>query len=72
MTITPNYILIELPKGKNCAQFYISGTGYLCCRQPHIMCLSENSLIDYGITHDRQIGEIVCIDGVDYLHLHRN
>lgn len=44
-----------VPVPTNAREFYISGTGYLCCRQPVRMVLTEHPVTDHGIRDARQI-----------------
>lgn len=55
-----NFILI--PTNKEYSNYYISGTGYLCCEIPWThrkRCISENPLIDWGVTDTKQIEGVI-------------
>jgi hypothetical protein len=44
-----------VPVPREARDFYISGTGYLCCRQPVRMVLTEHLVTTHGIRDARQI-----------------
>lgn len=44
-----------VPAPVEAREFYISGTGYICCRQPVRMVLTEHPVTEYGIRDTRQI-----------------
>lgn len=59
-----NFILI--PTSKEYSNYYISGTGYLCCEISGTQskrCISENPLIDWGVTDTKQIEGIIDNNG---------
>jgi hypothetical protein len=45
--------VVPVPAGAR--EFYISGTGYLCCRQPVRMVLTERPVVEHGIRDARQV-----------------
>lgn len=64
-----DFILIPI---ESCySDFYISGTGYLCCRSPYARVISENPLIDWGVTATKQIEGVVGRDGEYFVKIWR-
>lgn len=50
---------IFIPTEKHYSDYFISGTGYLCCKNPHRLIVSENPLMDWGVTNTKQIDGVV-------------
>lgn len=50
---------ILIPTEKHYSKYYISGTGYLCCDNPYLRVISENPLIDWGVTDTKQIEGVI-------------